>query len=127
MDSCNTFNNIKEQPNAEEHYLLKYIRAFFAWDSVLLGLICTADMLSTLYWVNLKIATEANPYMNQWLQHGPVAFCTAKILSFLPLLLFTAYYRPTRPKLIKITLRGSIVLYLTIYAIAVGSQFINHW
>ena len=100
-------------------------RAWLAWDSLLLFLICTADACSTLYWVHLGLATESNPWMAFCLNHGPLAFCAVKLLSFLPLLAFAAYYRPRRPRLIAISLRGTVVLYLAIYAMAVGGQWIR--
>ena len=100
-------------------------RAWLAWDSLLLFLICTADMCSTLYWVRMGAATEANPWMAFCLNHGALAFCATKMLSFLPLLAFAAYYRPRRPRLIAISLRGTVALYLAIYLISVGSQWIR--
>ncbi len=100
-------------------------RAWLAWDSLLLFLICTLDMSSTLYWVHAGAANEANPWMEFCLQHGNTAFCAAKILSFLPLLAFAAYYRARRPRLIAVSLRGTSVLYVGIYVCAVGSQWMH--
>ena len=99
-------------------------RAWLAWDSLLLLFICTADMCSTLYWVHMGAASEANPWMAFCLQHGDAAFCASKLLSFLPLLAFAAYYRPSRPRLIAISLRGTCLLYTGIYLLAVGSQWV---
>ncbi|MGI4790676.1 MAG: DUF5658 family protein [Janthinobacterium lividum] len=100
-------------------------RSWLAWDSLLLFLICTADMSSTLYWVHAGAATEANPWMAFCLLHGPLAFCAVKMLSFLPLLAFAAYYRARRPRLIAISLRGTCLLYVGIYALAVGTQWLH--
>lgn len=100
-------------------------RAWLAWDSLLLFLICVADMSSTLYWVHAGAAGEANPWLAFCLQHGVLAFCAAKSLSFLPLLAFAAYYRSRRPRLIAISLRGTSALYVAIYAVAVGSQWLS--
>ena len=97
----------------------------FAWDSLLLLLICVADMLSTLYFVHAGMATESNPLMAHWLKMGDGAFCVAKITSFLPLLFVAAYYRESRPKLVSLSLRSAIVLYLVIYVVAVGSQLLH--
>jgi hypothetical protein len=101
------------------------IKAMFAWDSLLLLLICVADMLSTLYFVHAGMATESNPLMAYWLKMGDGAFCAAKITSFLPLLFVAAYYRASRPKLVTFSLRIAIVLYLAIYLVAVGSQMFH--
>ena len=103
----------------------KWVSAWLAWDSLLLFLICTADMCSTLYWVHIGAASEANPWMAFCLHNGDAAFCAAKLASFLPLLAFAAYYRPRRPRLIAISLRGTIALYVGIYLLAVGGQWIR--
>ena len=102
------------------------ITYMLAWDSMALLMICHADMLSTLYFVHAHMATESNPVMAYWLSMGDGAFCAAKVISFLPLLFVAAYYRASRPKLVQVSLRGAIVLYLTIYVVAVGSQGIMH-
>ncbi|MCW3059666.1 MAG: DUF5658 family protein [Capsulimonas sp.] len=98
------------------------IKSLFAWDSLAIFILCTADMLSTLYWVNAHVATEANPYMNFWLEKGDFAFCIAKVMSYLPLLLFAAYYRPRRPRLIRVSLRGALALYIALYVSGVITQ-----
>lgn len=103
---------------------VKWGGAWLAWDSLLLFLICTADMCSTLYWVHTGAASEANPWMAFCLHHGDAAFCAAKMVSCLPLLAFAAYYRPRRPRLIAISLRGTVALYVGIYLLAVGGQWL---
>jgi len=99
-------------------------RAALAWESVALFTLCTADMLSTLYWVHTHVATEANPWMAFWLQHGDFAFCGVKLMSYIPLLLFAAYHRPQRPKMIALSLRVALGLYVAMYLVAVGSQLL---
>jgi len=47
------------------------------------------------------------------------------MLSFLPLLAFAAYYRARRPRLIAVSLRGTSVLYVGVYLVAVGSQWLR--
>ena len=101
-------------------------KALLAWDSLMLLAICVVDMLSTLYFVHAHMATESNPVMAYWLNISDGAFCAAKIISFLPLLFVAAYYRASRPKLVRVSLRSAIVLYLTIYVVAVGSQGVIH-
>jgi len=108
-----------------KEFFMTVSRAWLAWDSLLLFFICTLDMSSTLYWVHTGAASEANPWMAFCLVHGDAAFCAAKMLSFLPLLAFAAYYRPRRPRLIAISLRGTVLLYLGVYAVAVGSQWLH--
>ena len=90
-------------------------RRLFAWENVALTVICLADMISTLYWVHAGVAQEDNPIFAAWLPHGDFAFCTMKLLSFLPLILLATYYRPRRPRLIKVAMRATLFLYITMY------------
>ena len=53
-------------------------RAWLAWDSLLLFLICTLDMSSTLYWVHAGAASEANPWMAFCLEQGPPPFARSR-------------------------------------------------
>ena len=101
-----------------------WAQALLAWDSLLLFAICTADMCSTLYWVHTGAASEANPWMAFCLAHGDAGFVAAKFASFLPLLAFAAYYRARRPRLIAVSLRGTVVLYAAVYLVAVGGQWL---
>ncbi len=103
--------------------LLRYSR--LGWESILLFAICTGDMLSTLFWVHTHVATEGNPWMNLWLHHGDAAFCLVKMMSFVPFLLVAAYYRPRRPRLIRVSLRGTLALYALVYAVGVGGQYVT--
>ena len=103
----------------------RVVRAALAWESITLFVICVADMLSTLYWVHHHTAREANPWLANCLRQGDAVFCAAKIFSFLPLLIFAAYYRPSRPRLIAVSLRVAIVLYLGIYITAVFPSLTN--
>ena len=102
------------------------VKALLAWDSIALFIICIADMLSTLYWVHIGVATESNPLMAFWLKMGYGPFCVAKLVSFLPLLFVAAYYRERRPRLVSVSLRGAIIMYLIIYVVGVASQPAMH-
>ena len=100
-------------------------QAALGWESVLLCVICLADMLSTLFLVHSHQATEATPWMAHWLGHGDAAFCVTKLLSFVPFLIVAAYYRPRRPRLIAVALRGTLLLYVLIYAASVVPQLLR--
>lgn len=102
--------------------MMRTLKLMFAWDSLALFIICVADMLSTLYWVSIGAASEANPLMNYWLKVSPFAFCLAKMMSVIPLLIVAAYYRIRRPRLVRVSLRGAIILYLAVYGGAVAWQ-----
>ena len=102
-----------------------WARSCVAWDSLALVALCLADMLSTLYWVHSGVARESNPMLAECLRRGYGVFCAQKLASFLPLILFCAYYRSRRPRLIAIALRGTLILYILFYTIAVviGTYF----
>lgn len=104
---------------------MNWLRGTAQWESLLLCAICVSDMLSTLFWVHTHQATEANPWMSLWLHHGDGAFCAAKLISFVPFLLIAAYLRPRRPRLIAVALRGTLGLYISVYLVSVGGQFIS--
>lgn len=104
---------------------MHWLRGTARWESLLLFTICLSDMLSTLFWVHTNQATEANPWMSLWLHYGDWAFCAAKLISFVPFLLVAAYYRPRRPRMIAIALRGTLALYAGIYLVSVGGQFVS--
>ena len=101
-----------------------FTQALFQWESVLFALICICYMLSTLFWVHQGIATEANPMLARCLQQGVAVFCGTKLLSFVPMLLFSAWYRTKQPKFIALALRLAIAAYVAMYIIGVGAQFI---
>ena len=90
------------------------------WEIACFATICTADMLSTLYWYLHGQATESNPLLSYWLGKSVTAFCIAKLVSFVPLLAICAIYRRRYPKLIVSGLRIAMVAYLLIYLGSVG-------
>src|SRR5579883_2629299 len=92
-----------------------YWQNLFAWDSILFFMICSLDMLSTLWWVHRGIAQESNPWLAACLKQGPLYFCLAKMVSYLPVLLICAYFRAAYPRFIPIALRWGIALYVAIY------------
>jgi hypothetical protein len=103
---------------------LTFVQALFKWDSILFALLCVTDMLSTLYWVHDGVASESNPMLALCLQHGPIVFVAAKLVSFVPMLLFAAWYRLTRPQFIALALRAGVAAYVLIYIVGVGIQFV---
>lgn len=100
------------------HPLLKY------WEIGCFAALCTADMLSTLYWYLHGEATERNPLLSHWLAKSVTAFCIAKLVSFVPLLVICAIYRRRYPKLIVFGLRVAIIAYVGIYVASVGAQLL---
>lgn len=100
-------------------------QSLFAWDSALFFVVCSLDMLSTLWWVRQGIARESNPWLADCMRVSPLCFCAAKSLSYVPVLLICAYYRSAYPRCVSLALRCGMAGYLAMYAIGIGIQFIR--
>jgi hypothetical protein len=97
--------------------------ALLSWESIALFVICTADMLTTLWWYEHGMAKESNPWLAFCLAKGAAWFCMAKCLNYVPVIVVAAHYRSQFPDLVAFTLRFVIVAYLSIYTVFVGVQF----
>jgi hypothetical protein len=86
-------------------------------ESIILALICLADMLSTLFFVSMGYAVEQNPIMAACLRHGPGIFILAKMASFIPFIACIEIYRRHKPTFSRNAARTAIILYLAIYVI----------
>lgn len=100
------------------------IRPFVLPETILLALICIADMLQTLYVVGNKLAVEANPVLARAMDYSPWAFILLKSVTFLAPLTAVELLRPRSPQFIRLALRLGAVGYLVVYL--VGSLHINH-
>lgn len=84
-------------------------------ESIILVVICLADMLSTLYFVQTGAAIEQNPIMAACFHHGPGVFVLAKMLSFMPFIVAVELYRKKNPIFAQNACRCAIVLYLVTF------------
>jgi hypothetical protein len=84
--------------------------------------ICMADLITTLYWINQGYAREGNPFMAWVLSRGHVPFIAVKILSFLPAVALAEWRRHERPRVRRI-MRWAIVFYLFLYATGIGAHY----
>jgi len=96
---------------------MKSIARVVSIESIILSLICLADMLSTLALVSMGRAAEQNPLMAACLDHSPVTFVIAKVASFLPFIIAVEWYRRKKPEFARSATRLAIVLYLSAYVI----------
>jgi len=87
-------------------------------ESSCLVAICLLDTLLTILFVALGIATEANPLMRFWLEHGYVAFALVKMGTLVPVILLAERHRRRNPIFVTRVLRLGIVAYLGIYLVA---------
>ena len=76
-------------------------------ESAALALLCTADMISTLYVVRTHMAVETNPLFVGPLAHSDVAFLTLKAASYLVPIAILELIRPVRPEAVALYLLGS--------------------
>ncbi len=83
----------------------------------ILGLICVADMVSTVLLFRAGKAVEANPLLIPALNRGAGWFIVVKSAFFLVPLLGLEYLRTHRPRFVKTMLRAGIAGYLAIYVV----------
>ena len=86
-----------------------------AFDTLVLILICLFDLLTTLFFISLDIAIEANPIMAYALSQGVHYFIWVKVCSFLPFSVLIEIYRRQEPFKAKVITRIVWVIYLGMY------------
>ena len=90
-----------------------------ARESWALAVICTVDLITTIYLVQNHGAAEANPVMRYFLELGYVAFIIAKAFMFVIPLAILEWARRRQPAFVRGMLRVGIVLYLGSYGAVV--------
>ena len=86
-------------------------------ESILLAIICTADMVSTLYWVRNGMAVESNPLFVAPLAHSDATFLALKGASYLVPIAILEALRSVRPEAVVRALRACLVGYVALYAL----------
>ncbi len=94
--------------------------AKIAPESYLLAALCLLDLATTVFWISYRDASEGNPLMSFYLQHGGTSvFIAAKlVLCILPLFI-AEWARRTRPRFVQAALRFGIAAYFTLYGLGV--------
>jgi hypothetical protein len=95
------------------------LRIEISRESWALGLICAADMISTIILVRAGRAVEANPILSFFMDRGIGSFFVAKSLLIIAPLFALELLRTRRPIFVKKMLRIGIALYLVSYGIGV--------
>ena len=103
---------------------MKPAEAFLCRETLVLLTICLLDMASSAFLFQRGMAIEANPVLRFWADAGPVPFCLAKLLTFVPALAAAEWYRRRRPNFVKPLMRWAAAGYLGVYAVLVGSQLL---
>lgn len=88
-------------------------------ESIFLSTICIVDMVSTLYLVAIGSAVEANPIMAACLRCSPAMFILAKLMSFVPFVVITEWYRRRNPSFALNASRAAIGVYLFTYVVLI--------
>lgn len=85
-------------------------------ETIVVAVLCLADLAATVALLHNGQATEGNPLMAYFLQFGLGAFCAAKLGFIVPPLLIAEWYRRYNDALVRGTLRFVAVAYALIYA-----------
>lgn len=88
-------------------------------EAVLLALVCAVDMLTTLWWVQTGVATEANPLLAWTFHQHPIWFVLLKCLTFLPALFLVPRLGVKRPEFAQGALRFACLAYMAVYVVGV--------
>jgi hypothetical protein len=100
------------------------VRPIVLPETILLAVICFADMVQTLIVVRQHLAVEANPVLASAMSYSPWAFALVKCSSFLIPLTAVEVLRPMSPQFVRLALRIGATGYLLIYFL--GTLRINH-
>lgn len=91
-----------------------------ALETYALAAICLLDLVTTLFWVSYRNASEGNPLMAFYLRNGGTAgFILAKIVLCAMPLFVVEWARRARPRFVQWGLRFGIAAYLTLYGLGV--------
>ena len=88
-------------------------------ESMILAAICAADLVTTLWFVNVTGGAEANPLMRYYLERSTALFVLAKVVLVCGPLAVLEWARRMRPRFVTGMLRTAIALYLGLYCTVV--------
>jgi hypothetical protein len=81
-----------------------------------LAILIIIDLTATLFWVHNGLATEANPFMDLFLQYSPVLFVLVKLgLSTIGIYILY-FFRDRFKRMIFNILLGLNIIYLLVFA-----------
>ncbi len=84
-------------------------------ESMVLAAICAADLVTTLWFVNVYGGAEANPLMRYYLERSTALFVVAKVVLVCGPLAVLEWARRMRPRFVTSMLRTAIALYICLY------------
>src|SRR5690348_3523229 len=86
-------------------------------ETVLMAVICLADLALTIAAVHAGIAKESNPLLAGFLMRSTILFAIVKLVSFLFPLAALELIRIRRPQLVTLGLRLALMAYVLLYVI----------
>ncbi|HZT40992.1 MAG TPA: DUF5658 family protein [Chthonomonadaceae bacterium] len=87
-----------------------------SWILILLG---SADLATTILWIDRGMAQEANPLFHFFWNQGLLAFIAAKYLFLLGPILILEWARWRRPRFALMGLRTGVLAYVLLYGAGV--------
>lgn len=88
-------------------------------ESIVILIICTFDLVSTVWLLAAGLATEANPLMARLMRHSLALFCGVKMGTVFCLVGVTEWYKRYYPAFVRCVMRTAIAVYLTAYIVLV--------
>src|SRR5262249_19044075 len=89
-------------------------------ESLLLICIGVLDLISTLVWVNIHGAQEANPIFRHYLELGPIWFALMKMVMLAAPIFLLEWARRRRPVFTRYASRFAVGAYLLMYVVGVA-------
>ena len=93
-----------------------------AVEVMLLTILCAVDMYTTIYWVKMGQAVEANPLLSWTFHIHPLVFVLVKGGTFLPTLVLAIFLARKHPRIVTGLLRFVLFAYVGIYLIGVFAK-----
>ncbi len=109
---------VMEEPS--NHLRMEDALVKIARESWIIGAICMADLISTIWLVSTRGGGEGNPLMRHYLEMGFLPFILAKIVLFVIPVGVMEWARRTHPRFVTNALRATIILYICIYGSGVA-------
>lgn len=95
-------------------------------ETVLLGMVCTADLALTALLISTGRFTEANPLLAHYLEYGLGVMCLVKLGSYTVPLALAEWYRRQKPEFVTMLLRATLFLYVAGYFAGILAVNIQH-
>lgn len=90
-------------------------------ESIWLAGICAVDTILTAILLSMGMIREANPLMAYLINHSIGIFCVVKMMTVVPLVALSEWYRKYNPVFVRRALTAGSIAYTAIYLVSVLS------